>query len=391
MSNDLELKWLDSFSTIKEEEWKTLVPQDNPFYELRFLQALENSRSIGFETSWQIRVLLAIQDASIIAALVNFQKWDSYGEYIFDFEWAQAYTRAGLSYYPKLSLAIPFTPTTGQRVLIREDVPDKDELVGGILQEALQHAKSEGHSSYHVLFHTAEEDKYFEKSKFSQRLTHQYHWINRNYQSFEEYLAALKKDKRKSIRKERESIRNSGLKIEILEADSIDPDLWKVYWSFYQNTHSRKWGQAYLKKEFFQEIFLTFRDHLVLVLAKDPSGKPVAGTLNFRGKNILFGRYWGAIEEYPNLHFELCYYQLIDYAIANKLEKFEAGAQGEHKYLRGFEVVPIYSSHMFFNSQANLSIANYLQRECENTKLAIEEWNLKSPLKIFREEEGAKP
>lgn len=390
MSNDLELKWLDSFSEIEEDDWNLLVPDDNPFYHLRFLKALENSRSIGVETSWQIRLLLAYKDSKIIAALVNFQKWDSYGEYIFDFEWAQAYQRAGLSYYPKLSLAIPFTPTTGNRILIQKNISNKEQLVSSLLEEAVQYAKAEGHSSYHVLFHTEEEDAYFQRTKFSQRLTHQYHWINRGYQSFDDYLAALKKDKRKSIRKERESIRNSSLQIVILEKEQIDPELWQVYWSFYQNTHSKKWGQAYLRKEFFQEIFQTFRDHLILVLAKDASGKPIAGTLNFRGKNILFGRYWGAVEDIPNLHFELCYYQLIDYAIANQLDKFEAGAQGEHKYLRGFEVVPIYSSHMFFNSQANQSIANYLDRECENTKLAIEEWNLKSPLKIFREE-GAKP
>jgi uncharacterized protein len=390
MSNDLELKWLDSFSEIEEDDWNLLVPDDNPFYHLRFLKALENSRSIGAETSWQIRLLLAYKDSKIIAALVNFQKWDSYGEYIFDFEWAQAYQRAGLSYYPKLSLAIPFTPTTGNRILIQENISNKEQLVSSLLEEAVQYAKAEGHSSYHILFHTEEEDAYFQRTKFSQRLTHQYHWINRGYQSFDDYLAALKKDKRKSIRKEREPIRNSSLQIVILEKEQIDPELWQVYWSFYQNTHSKKWGQAYLRKEFFQEIFQTFRDHLILVLAKDASGKPIAGTLNFRGKNILFGRYWGAVEDIPNLHFELCYYQLIDYAIANQLKKFEAGAQGEHKYLRGFEVVPIYSSHMFFNSQANQSIANYLDRECENTKLAIEEWNLKSPLKIFREE-GAKP
>jgi uncharacterized protein len=225
MSNDLELKWLDSFSEIEEDDWNLLVPDDNPFYHLRFLKALENSRSIGAETSWQIRLLLAYKDSKIIAALVNFQKWDSYGEYIFDFEWAQAYQRAGLSYYPKLSLAIPFTPTTGNRILIQENISNKEQLVSSLLEEAVQYAKAEGHSSYHILFHTEEEDAYFQRTKFSQRLTHQYHWINRGYQSFDDYLAALKKDKRKSIRKERESIRNSDLQIEILEKDQIDPEL----------------------------------------------------------------------------------------------------------------------------------------------------------------------
>jgi predicted N-acyltransferase len=386
MPSNLNFIWLDSFHLLSNSEWKDLVPIDNPFYDLRFLNALEKSGSISNDTAWRPQILICKRNSILIGALVCFEKWDSYGEYIFDFEWAQSYQRAGLAYYPKLTLAIPFTPTTGQRILVRQG-EDKDFITKQMIQEVLPRLKSEEFSSFHILFHTLAEGRCLESLEFSQRLTHQYHWINRGYNNFDDYLQALKKDKRKSIRKERESLQNLNLTIELLEGDSIDPNLWIVYWNFYQNTHSKKWGQAYLKKEFFQEIFQTFRDRMVLVLVKNSESVPIAGTLNFRSENVVFGRYWGATEDIPNLHFECCYYKLIDYSIDQKIHKLEAGAQGEHKYMRGFEVVPIYSSHIFKNALANGAISNFLKKEKIQTELAIEEWNLKSPLKVFREQE----
>ncbi|WCL50958.1 GNAT family N-acetyltransferase [Leptospira sp. GIMC2001] len=378
-----KFQWLNSFDSIDSDEWNSIIPLDNPFYDLRFLKNLESSHSIGSELTWQPHPLIYRENDRIEAILVFFIKLDSYGEYIFDFEWANAFNRAGINYYPKLTSAIPFTPATSDKILVR-DQSRKKELGYKLLNETISHGAGLGISSIHFLFHSEDEIEILKEMGFYPRLTHQYHWIQRGYQSFAEFLQALKKDRRKTIRKERESLQELGIEVKILESDNIDPELWRLYWRFYQDTHSRKWGQAYLTQDFFVKIFQEFRDKMVLVLAlKD--GKPIAGSLNFKGENTVFGRYWGATEDVSNLHFECCYYALIEYTIGNGFQKFEAGAQGEHKYMRGFEVVPIYSSHYFYNKDAGVAINRYLVSEASHMRESIVEWNLKSPLKIFRE------
>lgn len=380
----MELIWKDSFLDLDPLSWDALVPSDNPFYKLQFLQILEKSSSIGKELAWQPRPLLAYDNGVLVGIFVLFLRYDSYGEYIFDFEWASLYQRAGLPYYPKLTSAIPFTPVTCHKLLTHPD-RDRKEIAMALLEETKRDAHRMGVSTIHVLFHLEEEKNYFQISEFMPRATHQFHWINRGYGSFDEFLQALKKDRRKSIRKERENLGKAGIRTEILEGEAIDESLWELFYQFYKNTHSKKWGRAYLTQEFFRLLFQEGRESLVLLLAFRDD-KPVGGSLNFRGENVLYGRYWGAIQEIPFLHFEACYYGLIDYSIQKGLARLEAGAQGEHKYLRGFEVVPIHSSHYFTHAQLRGIFEPYLSEERAQVEVAIRDWNLQSPLKIFREE-----
>jgi uncharacterized protein len=386
MSDPLKFEWKDSFLEIEKESWNLLISPDNPFYQLDFLQALETSSSIGEDTSWRPHPMLCYQGDSLVGAVVLFIRFDSYGEFIFDFEWANLYHKSGIPYYPKFTSAIPFTPITAPKLLYKYDSADKPtKFWDEVLTEILREGERLGLSTVHFLFHMDHERKTFQDSNLATRITHQYHWINRDYSDFDSFLQALKKDRRKTIKKERQNLENEPIEIKILEGDSIDPNLWEIYWDFYKSTHDKKWGQAYLTPKFFQLLFSDLRKTLVLVLVTKDN-LPIAGSLNIRGKNVLYGRYWGALEHIDFLHFEVCYYSLIEYSIKNKLERFEAGAQGEHKYMRGFEVVPIHSSHFFYHKQAREIFGGYLKQEEQNMLQVIEEWNQKSPLKFYREQ-----
>jgi len=385
MEKTWEISWGDSFLSLDPKEWNELIPSENPFYKLEFLQILERSGCIGSKTSWKPRPLLLREEGRLVAAIVFFIRLDSYGEYIFDFEWAAIYSRFGFSYYPRLVSAVPFTPVTTSKLLTKKQ--DKTwEISHTLLQEAIRFANEEGCSTIHILFHREEEKNVFQENLYENRLSYQFHWVNREYKSFEDFLQALKKDRRKSIRKEREFLKMQGIEVRCLEGDEIAPDLWKFFYQLYFNTHSKKWSRPYLTREFFQILFAEFRDSLVLLVASK-GGVPVGGSLNFRGDQILYGRYWGTMEDISFLHFECCYYQPIEYAIQKGLVRFEAGAQGEHKYLRGFEVVPIHSSHYFVNSSFREFFTSWLREEKVRIKSAIHAWNLQSPLKIFREKE----
>ncbi|MCC5814629.1 MAG: GNAT family N-acetyltransferase [Leptospira sp.] len=383
MSDSFKLEWKDSFLDIEKEPWNSLISPDNPFYQLEFLQAMETSSSIGENTSWKPHPLLLFQNSKLIAAVVLFIRMDSYGEFIFDFEWANLYHKSGIPYYPKFTSAIPFTPITAPKLLYIEN--PAPQLWDKIFAEILLEGERLGLSTIHFLFHLENERNILQNSQFETRITHQYHWINRNYLDFDSFLQALKKDRRKTIKKERQTLQNESIDIQILEGDKINPGLWEIYWEFYKSTHDKKWGQAYLTKDFFKILFSDLRKTLVLVLVTRDN-LPIAGSLNIRGKNVLYGRYWGALEHIDFLHFEVCYYSLIEYSIQNKLERFEAGAQGEHKYMRGFEVVPIHSSHYFYHNQAKEIFGKYLKQEEKNMLQVIDEWNQKSPLKFYREQ-----
>jgi predicted N-acyltransferase len=332
----------------------------DPFTTHRFLVALEDSGSVGTRTGWAPRHLVARQGGAVIAVLPLYVKSHSQGEYIFDHAWADALERAGGSYYPKLQAAVPFTPATGRRFLTRSGF----EAVGraALLEAATRIAEANGVSSVHVTFCTAEERAWGEAAGLLGRSTQQFHWENRFYADFDAFLAALASRKRKAIRKERAEARGFGGEIVALTGDAIEPGHWDAFWRFYQDTGGRKWGRPYLTRAFFDRVQATMRDDVLLVLARR-EGRWVAGALNFIGRETLYGRYWGCVEDHPFLHFELCYYQAIDWAIAQGMARVEAGAQGEHKLARGYLPVETHSLHWIALPALRRAVAEYLVAE----------------------------
>ena len=381
MGTDYKIAVYDSISSIDKESYNAIVNPENPFLEFEFLEAMEKSGCVGPRTTWIPRYVVLTDRDRIIGAITAYIKFDSYGEYIFDWEWARAFEGSGLRYYPKLVAAIPFTPATGVRILVHPDYPFNecaDALVNGLTTLSIQ----EKCSSAHFLFLTQKEYAFLEKRGFLTRTSHQYHWKNRNYETFEDFLSDLRSGRKKQIRKERRSLKEGGLDVRIIEKDEIRAEHIDAIWEFYTDTQSRKWGSAYLNREFFELMFDNFRHRIVLVMAKK-GDRWVGGTFNIVKNNRLFGRYWGTIGNYRNLHFECCFYRLIDYSINKGVDIFEAGAQGEHKFLRGFAAVPTYSSHLIFHEGAKDAIGDYLIREREYTENLIRQYNTQSPLKYL--------
>ena len=332
----------------------------DPFTTHRFLAALDRSRSTGTGTGWQPRAMVARQGSKIIAASPLYAKSHSQGEYIFDHNWADAWQRAGGRYYPKLQLAVPFTPATGRRFLTLPGL--EVEGTAALLQAAIQLAETNRLSSLHITFCTEDEAVRGEAMGLLRRTTQQFHWENNGYASYEDFLAQLSSRKRKALRKERSIAQSFGGTIRALTGDQIEPQHWDAFWAFYQDTGARKWGTPYLTRRAFDEFHATMRDDMLLVLA-ERNGRPVAGALNFIGRDTLYGRYWGCTEDHPSLHFELCYHRAIDWAIAHGLKRVEAGAQGEHKLARGYLPVPVHSLHWIADAGFSDAIARYLAAE----------------------------
>lgn len=332
----------------------------DPFTTYRFLNALEESGSVGPRTGWDPHYLVARIGGEIIACAPLYAKGHSQGEYIFDHSWAHALESAGGRYYPKLQIAVPFTPATGRRFLVK---PGLDELgQSALLQGAVQLADGNGLSSLHVTFCTDDEAEAGAQMGLLRRASQQFHWINRSYADFGDFLGDLSSRKRKNIRKERAQAQAFGGEIVALTGDAIRPEHWDAFWAFYQDTGARKWGSPYLTRAFFDIAHRDLRNDVLLILAVR-NGRPVAGALNFIGRDTLYGRYWGAVEDHPCLHFECCYYQAIDYAIAHGLRTVEAGAQGEHKLARGYMPVTTHSLHWIANPGFADAIARYLEAE----------------------------
>ena len=338
----------------------------DPFTTYRFLRALEESGSVGPGTGWDPRYLSVEADGQVIAVAPLYAKSHSQGEYIFDHNWAHAWERAGGRYYPKLQIAVPFTPATGRRFLTRPGF--EAEGMAALVQGAVQVAADNRLSSLHATFCTEAEAIAGEALGLMRRMTQQYHWENRGYRDFDAFLAALSSRKRKTIRKERAQAQGFGGRIVALTGDALQPAHWDAFWRFYQDTGARKWGQPYLTRRFFDLVQERMRDDVVLVLA-ERDGRAVAGALNFVGRETLFGRYWGCTEHHPCLHFELCYYQAMDWAMAQGLHRVEAGAQGDHKLARGYLPVPIHSLHWVGDQGFAEAIARYLEAE----KAAVDE------------------
>ncbi len=359
----LEATLLTGMADIPAAEWDALACPEaadgrplDPFTTHRFLSALDRSGSTGKGTGWQTRPLVLRDGGRAVAAMPLYVKTHSQGEYIFDHGWAEALERAGGAYYPKLQSAVPFTPATGRRFL------GPPEYRAALMETAIGLARGNELSSLHVTFCTGEEATALDGLDGTlRRVTQQYHWENPGYGSFDGFLADLSSRKRKMIRKERETARGHGLTITALTGDDLRPEHWQAMWRFYQDTGSRKWGRPYLTRAFFDELHQTLRDDVLLVLAHD-GGRPVAGALNFIGRQTLYGRYWGCVADYPCLHFELCYYQAMDFAIAHGL-RVEAGAQGEHKLARGYLPAEIHSLHWIANPSFRSAVARYLEEE----------------------------
>ncbi|HPE24094.1 MAG: GNAT family N-acetyltransferase [Rhodobacteraceae bacterium] len=363
----MEVSLLTGFSAVAPQDWDSCACPEaaagrpvDPFTTHRFLLALERSGSVGPGTGWDPRPLVARAEGRVVAVAPLFVKSHSQGEYIFDHGWADALERAGGRYYPKLQIAVPFTPATGRRFLTAPgwQTAGRAALVEGAVQVAAQARLS----SVHVTFCTEAEATAGEAMGLLHRVTQQYHWENRGYADFGDFLAALSSRKRKTIRKEREVAQGFGGTIRRLTGGDIRPEHWDAFWRFYQDTGSRKWGRPYLTRAFFDELHETMRDDVLLVLA-ERGGRPVAGALNLIGRDTLFGRYWGAVEDHPCLHFECCYYQAIDFAIERRMARVEAGAQGEHKLARGYLPSKIHSLHWIGEPSFRDAVARYLRAE----------------------------
>ncbi len=364
----IEITVHDSLSAIAAEDWDACAcPEaadggrpDDPFTTHRFLSALERSGSVGSGTGWAPRHLTAELDGQIIAAAPLYAKGHSQGEYVFDHAWAHAYERAGGQYYPKLQIAVPFTPATGRRLLVRPGL----ESVGrsALIQGAVQLAAENRVSSLHITFCTEEEAEDGAQMGLLHRVSDQFHWLNRGYADFDAFLADLSSRKRKAIRRERRTAQEFGGVIRAYTGDDLRPKHWDAFWRFYQDTGSRKWGTPYLTRAFFEEAQAHLRQDILLVLA-ERDGQPIAGALNFIGRDALFGRYWGCTEHHPCLHFELCYYRAIDFAIQNGLSRVEAGAQGEHKLARGYLPAHCHSLHWIADEGFRAAVEQYLAAE----------------------------
>jgi len=334
----------------------------NPFLSHAFFSALEISKSVGGRSGWQPRHVL-VKDAAgaLVAVAPCYLKSHSRGEYVFDAGWAEAYERAGGSYYPKLQVAVPFTPASGRRLLVRPG-PRADTARSALAAGLVQLCRVDGASGVHVTFATEPEFRFLGDLGFLQRTDQQFHWENPGYASFDEFLAALAARKRKTIRRERHDALANGVTVHPLTGSDLTEDAWDHFFAFYMETGSRKWGRPYLTRPFFSLVGETMRDRVLLVMAKR-AGRWIAGAINFIGSHTLFGRHWGAIEHHPFLHFELCYYQAIEYAITHKLARVEAGAQGEHKVARGYMPTTTYSAHYIADPGLRRAIADYLVRE----------------------------
>jgi predicted N-acyltransferase len=352
----------------------------NPFISHDFLSSLEASFSVGPRTGWQPRHLLAESaNGTLLGAAPCYVKSHSHGEYVFDQGWAEAFERAGGDYYPKLQVAVPFTPVTGPRLLARPG--PLAQAVRGALADALVEITSASElSSAHVTFLTEPEWRALGERGFLQRNDQQFHWENAGYASFDDFLGHLASRKRKTIRRERKQALEPGIEVVWLTGSDLTEAVWDAFFAFYMDTGSRKWGRPYLTREFFSIVGEKMRDRILLVMAKR-AGRWIAGAINFLGVDTVYGRNWGAIEHHPFLHFELCYYQAIEYAITHRLARVEAGAQGEHKLARGYMPMTTYSAHFIANPALRRAVAEYLARERAYVRAAGEELAAAAPFR----------
>ena len=375
----IEIKVLSGMGQVPAEEWDACAGDDNPTVSHAFLSALEDSDSVGAEAGWLPQHLAVFDEGGkLVAAVPLYLKSHSYGEYVFDWGWADAFERAGGRYYPKLQSSVPFTPVTGPRLLVRPDALAmySDALIRGMTQVCEQF----GVSSLHVTFPSEIEWQRLGEHGFLQRTGEQFHWLNDGYDSFDHFLSRLSSRKRKNIRKEREKVSGLGLRFEALSGADLNEQAWDAFYGFYCNTSDRKWGQTYLTRAFFTLLCERMAERIVLIMVYE-NGQPVAGALNLLGNDALYGRNWGCADHYKFLHFECCYYQAMEYAISHGLRWVEAGAQGPHKLQRGYLPVRTYSAHWIRDPGLRDAVERYLLSERQHIDDEIEILTEHSPFR----------
>jgi uncharacterized protein len=384
MTSSPAARLVDGIKAIDAQTWDALANPAgapcNPFVSHAFLGALETSGSVSARTGWRPAHAVLEDAGRIVGVAPMYVKTHSYGEYVFDHGWAQAFERAGGEYYPKLQLSVPFTPVTGPRLLVGNDAAHR-KMLGQALMTIAERSEV---SSLHITFATEEETAALGALGYLQRHDQQFHWHNEDYPDFNAFLSALSSIKRKNLRRERTEALKNGIDVEWLTGSDIKEHHWDAFFAFYMDTGSRKWGSPYLNRAFFSRAGAAMADQILLVMAKR-NGRYIAGALNFIGSDTLYGRNWGAIEHHPFLHFELCYYQAIDFAIAKRLKVVEAGAQGAHKLARGYLPARTNSLHWIAHKGLRDAVARYLKEERRAVEDEIEALGEHSP---FRKDRG---
>ena len=382
----LTTSMVKSIEAVEAAAWDALGHHDNPFLAHAFLRQLETSGSVGERTPWRPRFVLVHEalptGARLVAAAPAYLRTDSYGEYIFDFQWAEASARAGLDYYPKLTVAVPYTPATGPRLLTHPDF-DRDAALDALVRGLNDVVAREELSGIHVLFPRDDEVDALTSRGFLRRASMQFHWRNDHYQSYDAFLAELRHDARKELKRERRRASEAGVEVSVATGDTLDADTWREIYALYTSTSARKWGRPYLTQRFFERAASTIGASAVLALGRR-DGALIAMSLSFeRGPNI-YGRYWGASDDVPGLHFELCYHQLIERAIARGATIVEAGAQGEHKLKRGFLPVVTHSAHLFVDPRLHDGVGGFLRAEARAVEGEVAAYLERSPFKEER-------
>ena len=379
----LEIRFVDSIADIGAVGWNELAGTDNPFTRYEFLHALEQTGCTTAATGWaphHVAVYaLAGKRKTLAAIMPLYLKTNSYGEYVFDWSWASAYQSHGYEYYPKFVSAVPFTPSVGSRLFVREPA-SRPEITRLIRDKVIEKAVSIGASSWHILFPLENEHDDFDQLGISSRIASQFHWYNKSYTSFDDFLNCLNSRKRKSIRKERRNVSAQGITFKITEGNDIDEQQWQIFFRFYQSTYMMRGTQGYLNQNFFQPLSATMPEQLFMVSAIQDR-QMIAAALFFKSRDKLFGRYWGSARDHQFLHFETCYYQGQDYCIEHGLKCFDSGAQGEHKIQRGFEPIITYSNHWLANQGFAAAIGNFLDEERVHIKRYVKQARALLPYK----------
>lgn len=374
----MRIEPVESLAAIPAAEWNALTADGYPFTRHEFLSALERHRCVGERTGWLPRYLICRgDDGRLLGAAPLYLKFNSYGEFVFDWSWAQAYERQGLRYYPKLVSAIPFTPAAGRRLLLAPG-PQAPTVATALARQSVEEARRLGLSSLHWLFLTDEDMETLRGQGLLRRLDCQYHWRNPGYRDFADFLDTLTAKRRKNIKRERRLVQEAGLTLETSPGHAVSEARWRTFHAFYRSTFERLGGVPTLTLPFFQEIGATLGDQVVLTLAH-AGGRPVAGAISFRSAHTLYGRHWGCAAQYDSLHFEACYYQGIEYCIRQGLRRFEPGAQGEHKIYRGFMPTLTQSAHWIAHPGFRAVIADFLRRETPAVQNYVAELTQHSP------------
>ncbi len=358
----MNIQIISSLAEIKAAQWDALNTTGYPFLSYHFLRTLETERCLSPQSGWHPQHIVAYENGDLVGALPMYLKTHSWGEFVFDFAWAEAYQRSGLSYYPKLVIAVPFSPVTGPRLLTNPDATHRHPIASAMINTAIEQAKARQISSIHGLFLNSEDANTLSSAGFMERLGYQYHWNNQTYSSFDDYLSRFKSKQRKNIKRERRRIQEMGVELKMIEGDEITDDHWQQFYHLYSDTCHRKNGMPYLNLGFFKTLNAQMSQAIVLAVASFENNI-MAMSFFIKTDDTLYGRYWGCVEHYDSLHFETCYYTPIEYCIQHNITRFDAGAQGEHKISRGFMPTVTRSAHWVHHPALRPAIQNFLHEE----------------------------